>query len=61
MGDAADLKSLAEALKTLQESIAANAQAIAALTSDRTSSSGTKPGSGEHHNDWPPKFQKMDF
>ena len=59
MGDAADLKatveSLTNALKTLQTTVEANAKAIASLTSDRTSSSGTKPGSVEHHNDWPPK------
>ncbi|XP_066338026.1 uncharacterized protein [Miscanthus floridulus] len=65
MGDAADLKASVEALtsavKSMQTSIEANAKAIAALASDRTSSSGTKSASGEHHNDRPPKFQKMDF
>ena len=65
MGDTADLKASVEALtsavKSMQTSIEANAKAIAALASDRTSSSGTKSASGEHHNDRPPKFQKMDF
>jgi hypothetical protein len=65
MGDANDLKpsveTLTTALKTLQSMIEANAKAIASLTSDRTSSSGTKTGSSEHHNDRPPRFQKMDF
>jgi len=61
MGDAADIRSLTEALKSLQATVEANAKAIASLTADRTSSSGTKQGSGEHHNDRPPKFQKMDF
>ena len=56
MGDAADIRSLTEALKSLQESVAANAKAIASLTADRTSSSGTKPGSTEHHNDQLPRF-----
>ena len=65
MGDVNDLKatveSLTNAMKTLQATVEANAKAIASLTSDRTSSSGSKMGSGEHHNDRPPKFQKMDF
>jgi len=65
MGDVNDLKatvdSLTNAMKTLHATVEANAKAIASLTSDRTSSSGSKPGSGEHHNDRPPKFQKMDF
>ncbi|XP_066347789.1 uncharacterized protein [Miscanthus floridulus] len=65
MGDQGDLKttveSLAAAVTALQATAEANAKAIAALSSDRLSSSGTKPASGEHHNDRPPKFQKMDF
>jgi len=65
MGDQGDLKttveSLATAVTALQGTVEANAKAIAALSSDRSSSSGSKPGSGEHHNDRPPKFQKMDF
>jgi hypothetical protein len=65
MGDANDLKATVEALttalKTLPSTVEANAKAIATLTSDRTSSSGTKTGSGEHHNDRPLRFQKMDF
>jgi hypothetical protein len=65
MGDANDLKASVEALttalKTLQFTVEANAKAIASLTSDRTSASDTKVGSGEHHNDRPPRFQKLDF
>ncbi|XP_066387168.1 uncharacterized protein [Miscanthus floridulus] len=65
MGDVNDLKatveSLTNAMKTLHATVEAYAKAIASLTSDRTSSSASKPGSGEHHNDRPPKFQKMDF
>jgi hypothetical protein len=65
MGDVNDLKAsietLTNSLKTLQATVEANAKAIATLTSDRTSSSGTKMSSGEHHNDQPPKFQRMDF
>ena len=60
MGDQGDLKttveSLAAAVIALQATAEANTKAIAAL-----SSSGSKPGSGEHHNDRPPKFQKIDF
>jgi hypothetical protein len=55
MGDANDLKASVEALttalKTLQSTVS-----IASLTSNRTSASGTKVGSGEHHNDRPPRF-----
>jgi hypothetical protein len=65
MGDTNDLKASVEALttalKTLQFTVEANAKAIASLTSDHTSTSGTKVGSGEHHNDRPPRFQKLDF
>lgn len=66
MGDTSDLKATVEALtnslKTMQASIEANAKEIELLTSDRSStSSRTKPSSGEHHNDHPPKFQKLDF
>jgi hypothetical protein len=65
MDDANDLKAyvqaLTTALKTLQFTVEANAKAIASFTSDRTSASSSKVGSGEHHNDRPPQFQKMDF
>ena len=61
MSSANDFKALTEALKSLQESVAANALAIAILTADDTSSLGIKIGSGEHHNDRPPRFQKLDF
>jgi hypothetical protein len=66
MGDVQDLKATVESLTNamkalLQATVEANDKAIASLTSDPTSSSSSKPGSGEHHNDRPPKFQKMDF
>ena len=61
MGDTDQIKSLTDAMKELQATVAANAKAIAALTAVRSSSSGSKPFSGEHHQDRPPKFQKMDF
>jgi hypothetical protein len=72
MGNNGDLKAtveaLAKAVTALQatveantKALEANAKAIAALTYERSSSSGSKPFSGEHHQDWPPKFQKMDF
>ena len=64
-GDTGDLKTtvetLADAIKLLQTTVDSNAKAIAALTADRTSSSSSKHGSGEHHNDRPPRFQEMDF
>ncbi|XP_035819950.1 uncharacterized protein [Zea mays] len=61
MSSANDFKALTEALKSLQESVAANALTIAILTADDTSSPGIKIGSGEHHNDRKPRFQKLDF
>jgi hypothetical protein len=65
MGD--DLKStletLATSMQSLQTTVKANAAAIQALGADRQSSSsnGSRSGTGEHHNDRPPRFQKMDF
>ena len=63
MGD--DLKttveSLAKAVQNLQATVAANAQAIMALSTDRSSSSGSKQAEGVPSVDRPPKFQKMDF
>jgi hypothetical protein len=63
MGD--DLKALVEklamAVETLQATAEANTKAIQTLSADRSSSSGTKSTSGEHHNDRPPRFHKMDF
>jgi hypothetical protein len=72
MGDLDALKStvekLAEAVASLQATTQANAKtmeaqanAIAALSADRSSSSGSKAPSGEHFQDRPPKHQKMDF
>ena len=68
MGDAEDLKTtvanLAKAVAALQataeataKTMEAQAQAITALSS----TSGYKPQFGEHHQDRPPRFQKMDF
>lgn len=57
----ATVELLAAAVKNLQATAEANAKAIATLSADRSSSSGSKSGSGEHHNDRPPKFQKLDF
>jgi len=63
MGDADSdpIKKLTDAICDLQTTVAANAQAIAAITADRSSHSASKQFPGEHHNDRPPKFQKMDF
>ena len=63
MGD--DLKttveSLAKAVQNLQATVEANATAIRALSTDRSSSSGSKHAEGAPPVDRPPKFQKMDF
>ena len=53
----ASIEALAAAVKTLQATAEANTKAIAALS---TGPSGSKH-SGKHHQDRPPKFQKMDF
>ena len=67
MGDNGDLKTTVEALakavadlhataETNAKALDANTKAIAALTADRSPSSGSKPFSSEHHQDRPPKF-----
>jgi hypothetical protein len=50
-------------MQSLQTAVKANAAAIQALAADRQSwsSNGSHSGTGEHHNDRPPRFQKMDF
>ena len=64
-GDTGDLKTtvetLTDAIKLLQTTVDSNAKAIAALTADRTSSSSSKHGSGEHHNDRPPAVPEDGF
>jgi hypothetical protein len=59
------LETLAASMQSLQTAVKANAAAAAiqALATDRQSSSsnGSRSGTGEHHNDRPPRFQKMDF
>jgi hypothetical protein len=63
MGD--DLKTtvenLAKAVQTLLAIAEANAKAIQALTTEPSSSAGHRQPPGEHHNDYPSRFQKMDF
>jgi hypothetical protein len=63
MGD--DLKTtvenLAKAVQALQAAAEANAKAIQALSIDQSSSTGHRQQTGEHHNDRPPRFQKMDI
>jgi len=72
MGDNSDLKptldALAKALAALQASseatakaLVANTQAIAALASDRSSSSTSKEPAGDHHQDRPPKHWRPEF
>jgi hypothetical protein len=57
------LETLAASMQSLQTAVKANAAAIQALAADRPSSSsnGPRSGTGEHHNNRPPRFQKMDF
>jgi hypothetical protein len=63
MGD--DLKASIEALTKhmdlLQKSIEANAQAIHDLFVTSSSTSGGRPGTGEHHQDRPPRHWRPDF
>jgi hypothetical protein len=63
MGD--DLKTtvenLAKAVQALQAAAEVNAKAIQVLSIDQSSSAGHRQLTGEHHNDRPPRFQKMDF
>jgi hypothetical protein len=57
------LEKIAANIQSLQTAVTANAAVIQTLTTDRTSSSsnGPRPGTAEHHNHRPPRFQKMDF
>ena len=58
------LDTLAATLKSLQASVEANDAAIQRLSdAQHTSSSfsGNRFASGEHHQDRPPRFQKLDF
>ena len=59
------LDSLVASIRTLQTSVDANAQAIQRLDAVRPPpgglSSSAHSGSGEHHQDRPPRFQKLDF
>jgi hypothetical protein len=63
MGD--DLKTtvenLAKAVQALQAVVNANAKAIQALSTDQSLSAGHCQLIGEHHNNRPPRFHKMDF
>ena len=68
MGDADALQTmlhtLAASLKSLQASVEANALAIQCLHDAQytsSASSGNSFASGEHHQDRPPRFQKLDF
>jgi len=63
MGDdlRSTVESLAKAVQRLQTTVEANATAITALSTDRSSSSGSKHAEGAPPVDRPPKFQKMDF
>ena len=58
----ATLDVLAATLKSLQTFVDANSQAIKRLSEERSSwSSSSKSGTGEHHQDRPPRFQKLGF
>jgi len=58
------LDALAETLKSLQTTVEANSLAIQRLSDAQqqsSSSSGNQFATGEHHQDRPPRFQKLDF
>jgi len=58
------LDALAETLKSLQATVEANSLAIQRLNDAQqtsSSSSGNRFATGEHHQDRPPWFQKLDF
>ena len=59
------LETLAASLKSLQASVEANSLAIQRLHEAQlppsSSSSGNRFASGEHHQDRPPRFQKLNF
>jgi len=58
----ATLDALAATLKSLQTSVDANSQVIKRLSEERSSwSSSSKSETSEHHQDRPPRFQKLDF
>ena len=61
----ATLDSLVASILMLQKSVEANAQAIQRLDAARPPPGGGSPsshsGTGEHHQDRPPRFQKLDF
>ena len=66
MGDQVDdlkttVESLVASVKALQATTEANAKAIADLAANRLAGSNSKQPFGEHHNDRPLRFQKMDF
>ena len=66
MGDQVDdlkttVESLVASVKALQATAEANTKVIANLEADRLAGSNSKQPFGEHHNDRPPRFQKMDF
>jgi hypothetical protein len=61
----ATLDTLVASIKSLQTSMDANAHAIKRLetvcTPSASSSTSSHTGTGEHHQDQPPRFQKLDF
>lgn len=64
MGDAAiqaSLEALTATIKSLQASVEANSQAIQLLNNQCTGSTSGRTSSGEHTQDRPPRFQKLDF
>jgi hypothetical protein len=50
---------LAKIVETLTAKVDTLQQAVLAIT--LAPSFNKASGSGEHHNDWPPRFQKLDF
>jgi hypothetical protein len=52
---------LAKIIETLTSTVAALQSSVAELQKGKTSSGGHGTNDGQHHNDRPPHFQKMDF
>jgi hypothetical protein len=52
---------LAKIIETLTSTVAALQSSVAELQRGKTSSGGHGTNDGQHHNDRPPRFQKMDF
>ena len=57
----AELAAMLKQLATNMESLQSKVDGLQQERTDASSSGPRAPGTGEHHNDRPPRFQKMDF